>query len=736
MNFRQLFENQASMTDYDIWRDKVSTAGGEIHPQRDRVHLVAQSWDGDVIGEFNLKTNQGWFGQQGVAEGLNEFAPDGFNGGDDGEEFNPRMAKMAYEAGIVKGASLADGATLERAMAIDHWDSHDGGMYKQYFAKGFKQGRMNKIKHDNKQYNLNLKLMKDGSIRHGEQGVAEGKGDFAQAIENLHGWYEEESSNPNIRVWEFDDREGGYYAQGTVYYDVKTGRVKIKFEDRDGYHGGDVNDTFNSIGDAMNVLKNITVQIRPNTGKARDFDKLGGRTLAGPDDLYKTDREGRKGTLNKRRMGTMKASSPYRKTGPEGQLPESSVAEGIKSKAAAAALAGALATSPTQGAVVITPNIGAQYQNIKRDQEQKNQEKSKKAGQTFPLSDKSKDAMKEQGVAEGSDDGYGYKSLSTEQIMKLIKSGNWEAVQDVVPGKHIQLRNNRNGKSTTVHVKKDMAEGFDELDAYMKAKQAPQPSGGAGIKRGSYGMPGRKIAKGIQGLRPGGGSTGHTTPGNRDFGRPHSIPRAAPLGIDDYDANHRRDVDEGEYKDTVDKSKIPAVQRKAQGGDWKVSTRDLEHERSKSPTGPEGLAKAKQRLGMNENQQLPPEVIELLKKVAQSDAAPEHKKAIINAIMAKYQPIKDIAEEPKQTAREKFNKGLKRAGFDPDAAAKRLTDLIAKQKAERERFEKENPAVYGDTPDVKEEKVRLDPKCWKGKKIGSPKTKVKGGVRVNNCVPK
>jgi hypothetical protein len=36
---------------------------------------------------------------------------------------------------------------------------------------------------------------------------------------------------------------------------------------------------------------------------------------------------------------------------------------------------------------------------------------------------------------------------------------------------------------------------------------------------------------------------------------------------------------------------------------------------------------------------------------------------------------------------------------------------------------------------IAEEKVRLDPKCWTGKKIGSPKTKVKGGVRVNNCVP-
>jgi hypothetical protein len=36
---------------------------------------------------------------------------------------------------------------------------------------------------------------------------------------------------------------------------------------------------------------------------------------------------------------------------------------------------------------------------------------------------------------------------------------------------------------------------------------------------------------------------------------------------------------------------------------------------------------------------------------------------------------------------------------------------------------------------VNEEKTRLDPKCWTGKKIGNPKTKVKGGVRVNNCVP-
>ena len=35
-----------------------------------------------------------------------------------------------------------------------------------------------------------------------------------------------------------------------------------------------------------------------------------------------------------------------------------------------------------------------------------------------------------------------------------------------------------------------------------------------------------------------------------------------------------------------------------------------------------------------------------------------------------------------------------------------------------------------------EERVRLDARCWRNKKIGNPKTKLKGGVRVNNCVPK
>ena len=57
-------------------------------------------------------------------------------------------------------------------------------------------------------------------------------------------------------------------------------------------------------------------------------------------------------------------------------------------------------------------------------------------------------------------------------------------------------------------------------------------------------------------------------------------------------------------EEEVDKSKIPAAQRKAQGGDWKVSTKDLEKERSKSPTSSAGLAQLKKDIGVYEESAL------------------------------------------------------------------------------------------------------------------------------------
>ena len=154
------------------------------------------------------------------------------------------------------------------------------------------------------------------------RGVLEGKGDFSQAIEQLSGWDEVSPDEPGTRQYDFDDDEGGYYAQGTVVQDLKTGQIKIEFKDDGEYGGHEINDTFNSIGDAMNALRNITTR-RSKSGKAQNFDTLGSKTLAGPDDVYKTDRAGKIGTLTKSRMGGMKASTQHTmRGGPKGVLPE------------------------------------------------------------------------------------------------------------------------------------------------------------------------------------------------------------------------------------------------------------------------------------------------------------------------------------------------------------------------------------------------------------------------------
>jgi len=172
------------------------------------------------------------------------------------------------------------------------------------------------------------------SVTEGDVGVAEGEGNFEKAIGNLHGWYEQESSDPDTKLYNFDDQEGGYYAGGTIEHNLKTGQITIDFEDTSGQYGGeDIKQTFNSIGDAMNVLRQITTQHRYNSGKAPKHDTLASKSLAGPDDLYKTDRAGKKGTLTKDRMAGMKASSQYTmRGGPKGMLPEQGVEEGRKDR--------------------------------------------------------------------------------------------------------------------------------------------------------------------------------------------------------------------------------------------------------------------------------------------------------------------------------------------------------------------------------------------------------------------
>ncbi len=69
-------------------------------------------------------------------------------------------------------------------------------------------------------------------------------------------------------------------------------------------------------------------------------------------------------------------------------------------------------------------------------------------------------------------------------------------------------------------------------------------------------------------------------------------------GGDDSDVKKAKKAKKAD--ESVNKSDIPAYKRKAKGGDWKVSTKDLEDEKTKSPTSSAGLARRKKELGMSE----------------------------------------------------------------------------------------------------------------------------------------
>ena len=163
-----------------------------------------------------------------------------------------------------------------------------------------------------------------------EQGLAEGKGNFEKALDKLSGnwsgWYKDESSDPNIEKYFFDDGEGGYDASGTIEHDLQTGQVYVNYRG-DEYHGPDVEGTFDNFGEAMRALRGGGGS---HGGKAPNFDRLGDREPYTSDDLYKSDRVGRKGSLSGGASNKLKQSIQFNKgrLGPKGVLPEQGLAEG------------------------------------------------------------------------------------------------------------------------------------------------------------------------------------------------------------------------------------------------------------------------------------------------------------------------------------------------------------------------------------------------------------------------
>ena len=161
-----------------------------------------------------------------------------------------------------------------------------------------------------------------------EQGVAEGQGNLAKALDTLRGswsgWHAVDSYDPNIEKYEWDDGEGGHYAGGSIEHNLKTGQITVDYQDE---YGDDVKGTFNSLGDAMRALRGGYPG--SHGGRAPNYDRLGQRTPYGPDDLRKTDRTGRKGTVGGGFANARKASIQHSlgRHGPKGVLPEDEMDE-------------------------------------------------------------------------------------------------------------------------------------------------------------------------------------------------------------------------------------------------------------------------------------------------------------------------------------------------------------------------------------------------------------------------
>ena len=156
----------------------------------------------------------------------------------------------------------------------------------------------------------------------GQQGMAEGEGNLGKALDTLSGnwsgWHQVKSRNPNIEKFEWDDGEGGFYAGGSIEHNLKTGEVTVDYH---GEYDDEVKGTFKNMGDAMRALRGDGGS---HGGQAPNFDRLRDRKPPGPDDLRKTDRTGRKGTIGGGHANQLKGSIQANKgrLGPKGVLPE------------------------------------------------------------------------------------------------------------------------------------------------------------------------------------------------------------------------------------------------------------------------------------------------------------------------------------------------------------------------------------------------------------------------------
>jgi hypothetical protein len=117
-------------------------------------------------------------------------------------------------------------------------------------------------------------------------------------------------------VYHYDDGEGGYDATGEVVYDKNNGIYYAVINKEPSTH--------KSLGSLMNLIRNEIGENgrRHDANNQHRSDSLDREPFDPEQHLYKTDRAGKKGMLNKGRINDL--TSPYRRkiTGPQSVLPE------------------------------------------------------------------------------------------------------------------------------------------------------------------------------------------------------------------------------------------------------------------------------------------------------------------------------------------------------------------------------------------------------------------------------
>lgn len=73
---------------------------------------------------------------------------------------------------------------------------------------------------------------------------------------------------------------------------------------------------------------------------------------------------------------------------------------------------------------------------------------------------------------------YRVKEVTLSQLQKHFDDGNWEAMHDPKPGRHVELRNTRTGKRSTWYVKEeveDLDEGYTDEQRRNLIRQSHGP---------------------------------------------------------------------------------------------------------------------------------------------------------------------------------------------------------------------------------------------------------------------